>query len=79
MPSTYPTSLDSLSTSHVDSTGEIIHASTINDIADAVDKIEAELGLLPKGTDASVRARLDRLDTTGGGGSGTPSFSYFNS
>src|SRR3954469_19749738 len=61
MASNYPNGLDSLNTSHVDSVGELIHAVDINTLADAVDKIEAELGILPKGTFSSVAAKLGSL------------------
>jgi hypothetical protein len=56
--SSYPTSLDALPTNHNDGVNEIIHAATIDDIADAINKIEAELGTLPKGSFADVKARL---------------------
>lgn len=62
MPSAYPSGLDSLATSHVDNVSEIIHALAINDNADAINKIEAELGTLPKGRYASVKARLNNLE-----------------
>lgn len=57
MASLYPGSLDSLPTSRV--TGNVIPASDHNDTADAVNKIEAELGTNPKGSSATVKARLD--------------------
>lgn len=44
MSSSFPTSLDSFSTSHADGVGEVLHAATINDLADAVNKIESALG-----------------------------------
>ena len=59
MASSYPTTLDSFSTAHVN--GETIVHGTDNDQADAINKIEAELGTLPKGTYATVRAKLDAL------------------
>jgi hypothetical protein len=61
MASSYPSGLDSFSTSHTDNTGEVIHAATVNDLADAINKIEAELGTLPKGAAASVAAKLNAL------------------
>lgn len=61
MASAYPSGLDNQSTSHQDNVGEFIHASTVNDLADAVNKIEAELGTLPKGNFASVSAKLKAL------------------
>src|SRR6185503_3616684 len=61
MASAYPSGLDNQSTAHQDNVGEFIHASTINDLADAVNKIEAELGTLPKGQFTSVSAKLKAL------------------
>jgi len=61
MASTYPTTLDSLSTAHVDNVSEVVHAASVNDLADAVNKIEAELGTLPKGNFATVKAKLLQL------------------
>lgn len=58
MASVYPGSLDTFGTSHADSVGEIIHASTVNDIADATNKIEAELGINPSGSYADVATAL---------------------
>lgn len=57
--STFPASSDNLATTHADGTGEIIHASTINALADAVNAIEAALlnqtiGLTPSGTVGGV-------------------------
>lgn len=62
MPSSYPTSLDSLSTSSTDSTtSATTHPALHNDANDAINKIEAELGVDPSGASSSVRARLDEL------------------
>lgn len=61
MASNYPSGLDAFSTSHQDSVGEIIHAADVNNLADAVNKIEAELGTLPKGQFSSVSAKLGAL------------------
>lgn len=59
MASTYPTTLDTLATNKADLTATATdHPNHHNDVADAVNKIEAELGLIPKGTFASVAARL---------------------
>jgi len=63
MASSYPGSLDNFSTSHVDDVDEIIHASTINDNADAINKIEAELGTNPKGSAADVKTRIANTET----------------
>lgn len=57
MASGYPTALDNFSTTHV--AGETIQAGTDNDQADAINKIEAELGLNPSGDQTSVRSKLD--------------------
>lgn len=57
MASSYPTSLDSFSTTHVG--GETIVAGTDNDQADAINKIESELGTNPSGDQTSLKSRLD--------------------
>lgn len=62
MASTYPVTLDSLPTTHSDATNEVIHAATDNDQSDAINHIEIELGVIPKGVYASVAARLARLE-----------------
>jgi len=62
MPSSYPVTLDNFSTSHVDNVNETVHALDINNNADAVNHIEAELGTLPKGIYSSVAARLAQLE-----------------
>lgn len=55
---TNPTGADNLGTASV------THASQHANANDAIEAIEAELGVLPKGSSASVRARLDALDVT---------------
>lgn len=62
MPSNYPGALDSLPTSHVDNVNEAIHASTMNDDADAINKIELELGINPSGGFTDVVTRLNASD-----------------
>jgi hypothetical protein len=63
VPSSYPSGLDSFSTTRNDSTSmAATHAADHDNANDALNKIEAELGILPKGVDATVAARLDRLD-----------------
>jgi hypothetical protein len=61
MATNYPSSLDSLTnptaTDTLDS-ATVPHASQHTDINDAVEAIEAELGTLPKGSFATVKARL---------------------
>jgi hypothetical protein len=60
MASTYPTTLDALVTTRADADATATnHVADHNNANDAINKIEAELGLLPKGTFATVRARLD--------------------
>lgn len=63
MASVYPGALDSFSTTHSDATQEIVHAADINDLADAVDKIELELGVLPKGIYVDLVTRLNAEPT----------------
>ena len=60
MASSYPSGLDAFSTSHQDNAGEVIHAQSINDNSDAINKIEAELGTNPRGSSSSVAGRLTR-------------------
>ena len=61
MATNYPSSLDAFtnptSTDTLDS-ATVPHASQHTDINDAVEAIEAELGTLPKGSFATVKARL---------------------
>jgi hypothetical protein len=61
MPSSYPGGLDNFNTNHVDLVNEVIHASTINDAVDAINKIEAELGVNPSGSYTDVTSRLAAL------------------
>lgn len=58
----YPNALDALPTGHTDNTNEVVHAATDNDQSDAINQIERELGILPKGSYASVAARLAALE-----------------
>lgn len=59
MASAYPTGLDSFATNKANNTLQADdHPAHHNDLADAVNKIEAELGINPSGTDATVVARL---------------------
>lgn len=64
MASAYPAALDALPTNHLDGTGEIIHAQTIDDLADAVNKIESVLGINPQGAFANLAARLAAYSRT---------------
>jgi hypothetical protein len=59
MSSSYPGSLDAFATNRT--SGQTIQASTDNDHSDAINKIEAELGIGPSGSAATVKARLDAL------------------
>lgn len=56
MASSYPTGLDSFSTSRT--TGQVVAAATDNDHSDAINKVEAELGTNPSGADTTVAARF---------------------
>lgn len=60
MASNYPTSFDNHSTGHADGVGERIQAATINDLGDAVNKIERELGINPSGIYSDVLTRLNQ-------------------
>lgn len=74
MASGYPTSLDSLATTRQDdtdaksgadlglSTTTGVHAQDHNDLADAVNKIEAELGTAPSNSSATVRERFEEFN-----------------
>lgn len=67
--SAYPAALDSFtnptSTDTLDS-ATVPHATQHANANDAIESIEAELGVLPKGGYATVRARLDALGPTNG-------------
>lgn len=64
MASGYPGSLDSLATNKADATTTATdHPNHHNDVADAINKIEAELGVGPKGTFADVAGRLAARST----------------
>lgn len=72
MASSYPGGLDSFGTpAPTDSqsvpVGGRTHSQSHGDLGDAVEAIEAELGLAPSGAAATVVARLDSLDATVGG------------
>lgn len=60
MASAYPGALDSFATNKANATATTTdHPTHHNDLADAVNKIEAELGTDPSGALATVKARLD--------------------
>jgi hypothetical protein len=59
MASAYPGALDTLATNKADATSTATdHAAHHNDLADAVNKVEAELGTDPSAAFATVKARL---------------------
>lgn len=59
-PSGYPGALDTFATNKADgSSTPTDHPTHHNDLADAVNKIEAELGITPSGAFATVVARLN--------------------
>jgi hypothetical protein len=68
MSSSYPGSLDAFATNRT--AGQTIQASTDNDHSDAINKIEAELGVNPSGASATVAALL----STGVMGSTAPDY-----
>ena len=59
----YPTTLDSFATK-ADATDDVL-AADHNAQSAAIVAVETELGTLPKGSFADVKARLDRTDTIG--------------
>lgn len=62
MASKYPAALDNLPTNRTDTTPlTTTHPSDHNNAADAVNKIESELGTNPSGSYATLAARLDAL------------------
>jgi hypothetical protein len=64
MASTYPSTLDAFATNRTDATAmATTHAADHNNENDAINKIEAELGINPKDTYATVAARLVGLAT----------------
>ena len=72
MASNYPGSLDSFDTiasdkKTSDSVGGRTHRDMHNDLGDAIEAIEAELGTDPSGGSATVKARLDAIGTVGTG------------
>jgi hypothetical protein len=63
MATSYPASLDNFTNpTGSDTLASPDHAGQHTDINDAVEAIETELGTLPKGSSASVKARLDAVD-----------------
>lgn len=71
MPSNYPTGLDVLENAKDNDTLELDdHPGVHNDIADAIMAMETELGIAPSGSDADVKARLDRMEADIASGTG---------
>jgi hypothetical protein len=67
MASAYPGALDALATNKGDATTSAgDHAAHHNDLADAVNKVEAELGVDPSGSAATVAARFSSIDNIRG-------------
>ncbi len=60
MASGFPLIIDNLSTSHVNSGTETIDATDINNIADAINKIETKLGINTSGPAATVALALGK-------------------
>jgi hypothetical protein len=65
--SSYPTGYDSFTNPAGSDPLSGGHADQHADINDAVEAVQAELGLSPSGSEATVTARLAALDTTVGG------------
>lgn len=61
--SQYPSVIDAFTTTHQDNVGEAILAQSVNELADAVHKMQVELGILPKGTWSDVKTRLNALES----------------
>ncbi len=63
MASAYPAGLDAFSTGRTNATAmTVTHPADHNDANDALNKIEAELGTNPSGSQATVKDRLDLLN-----------------
>lgn len=60
MASTYPTTLDNFATNKTNATLTVTdHPAHHNDLADAINKLEAEIGTNPSGAFSSLTAKLD--------------------
>ena len=62
MPANYPASLDALSDPGATLAGPPLHSTMHNQINDILEAIEAELGVAPSGTAATVVARLGGIE-----------------
>ena len=66
MATNYPTGLDALTNpTSSDTLASVDHAAQHTNVNDAIEAIQAELGLDPAGTYATVRARLDNETSVG--------------
>lgn len=63
--SSYPSGYDSFSSPGANLSSTPLHSDMHDDMIDAMEAVQAELGLSPSGSDATVAARLDRLDGLG--------------
>lgn len=63
--SSYPSGYDSFSSPGANLSSTPLHSDMHDDMIDAMEAVQAELGLSPSGSDATVAARLDRLDRLG--------------
>lgn len=63
--SSYPSGYDSFSSPGTNLSSTPLHSDMHDDMIDAMEAVQAELGLSPSGSDATVAARLDRLDGLG--------------
>lgn len=64
MTTNYPTGLDSFAAPGGTLAGPPDHEDMHTDVQDAVEAIQAELGLSPSGSSSTVTARLDAIDNT---------------
>lgn len=74
MASSYPGALDALTNPTATDTMDSVtvpHATQHANVNDAIEAIQGELGTDPAGASATVKARLDTLDTTVGGKAAT--------
>ena len=78
MASTYPTTLDALSTTSANSTPSVdTHPALHNDANDAINAIQGTLGTNPQGAEVTVAERLDAIEDALGGGGGTKTLARF--
>ena len=62
MPTNYPSGLDSFSARGALMSNTPQHGSVHDDLADAIEAMQVEMGAVPSGTYPTVRSRLDSLD-----------------